>query len=98
MSKPAKTQWDFGDLFGGQLDQPADKSASEEPDQSRKAADERKEGAETGRPRAVEKSVATNRKILSVSELTSQIKRLLEGEVGMVWVTGEISNLKTQNS
>jgi exodeoxyribonuclease VII large subunit len=38
------------------------------------------------------------RKVLSVSELTTQIKRLLEKQVGQVWVTGEITNLRTQTS
>src|ERR1051325_9914347 len=38
------------------------------------------------------------RKVLSVSELTLQVKRLLEQHVGAVWVTGEISNLRVQPS
>jgi exodeoxyribonuclease VII large subunit len=38
------------------------------------------------------------RKVLSVTELTWQIKRLLEQHVGEVWVTGEITNLRFQNS
>src|SRR4051794_12107402 len=42
--------------------------------------------------------VKPERKILSVSELTAQIRRLLERQVGVVWVTGEISNLKSQSS
>src|SRR3989449_5216276 len=43
----------------------------------------------------VEQSV---RKVLSVTELTGQIRRLLEQEVGRVWVAGEITNLRTQSS
>ena len=58
MSKPSKSQWDFGDLF------PAE----------------------------------TARKVLSVWELTSDIKRLLEKQIGQVWVSGEITNLRAQNS
>ena len=58
MSKPSKSQWDFGELF------PTD----------------------------------TTRKVLSVSELTAQVKRLLEKQVGLVWVSGEITNLRTQSS
>lgn len=58
MSKPAKSQWDFGELF------PAE----------------------------------TTRKVLSVSELTSQVKRLLEKQIGAVWVSGEITNLRAQSS
>ena len=58
MSKPAKSQWDFGELF------PAEQT----------------------------------RKVLSVSELTAQVKRLLEKQVGQVWVTGEVTNLRAQSS
>jgi exodeoxyribonuclease VII large subunit len=38
------------------------------------------------------------RRVLSVSELTTQIKRLLEKQVGQVWVAGEVTNLRTQAS
>ena len=38
------------------------------------------------------------RKVLSVTELTGQVKRLLEQQVGQVWVSGEITNLKFQSS
>ena len=36
--------------------------------------------------------------ILTVAELTRQIRLLLEGEIGPVWVQGEISNLKQYQS
>src|SRR6266571_301890 len=58
MSKPAKSQWDFGELF------PTERT----------------------------------RKVLSVTELTWQIRRLLEEHVRQVWVTGEITNLRVQSS
>src|ERR1700742_3735809 len=38
------------------------------------------------------------RKILSVSELTAQVKRLLEQHVATIWVTGEVTNLRVQSS
>src|SRR6185437_12128893 len=38
------------------------------------------------------------RKILSVSELTAYVKRLLENQVGTIWVTGEVTNLRAQSS
>ena len=38
------------------------------------------------------------RKVLTVSELTGAIRRVLEKEVGQVWVTGEITNLRVQGS
>src|SRR5882762_3000947 len=38
------------------------------------------------------------RRVLSVSELTWQIRRLLEQHVGRIWVTGEITNLRNQSS
>ena len=40
----------------------------------------------------------TTRRVLSVSELTGQIKRLLEQQIGPVWVSGEITNLRAQSS
>ena len=58
MSKPFKSQWDFGELFPPE----------------------------------------TLRRVLTVTELTASIRRLLEREVGRVWVTGEISNLRVQSS
>ena len=58
MSKPAKSQWDFGELF----------------------------------------TPAETRKVLSVWELTSDIKRLLEKQIGAIWVSGEITNLRAQSS
>src|SRR5438034_4910721 len=38
------------------------------------------------------------RRVLTVSELTSQVRRLLEKELGLVWVTGEVTNLRAQSS
>ena len=58
MSKQAKSQWDFGELFP--------------PEQTRK--------------------------VLSVSELTGQVRALLEKHVGQIWVGGEITNLRAQSS
>ena len=58
MSKPAKSQWDFGELFTAQ---PA-------------------------------------RKVWSVWELTADIKRVLAKQIGTVWVSGEITNLRAQSS
>ena len=58
MSKPAKSQWDFGELF----------------------------------------SPAEMRKVLSVLELTGTVRALLEKQIGTVWVSGEITNLRAQSS
>src|SRR3954453_21495392 len=38
------------------------------------------------------------RKVLTVAELTGQIRRLLEKQWGEIWVTGEITNLRIQAS
>jgi exodeoxyribonuclease VII large subunit len=38
------------------------------------------------------------RKVLSVSELTVQVRRLLEKSIGQIWVGGEITNLRAQSS
>jgi exodeoxyribonuclease VII large subunit len=43
-------------------------------------------------------SPGAERKILSVSELTAQVRRLLEQQIGSVWVTGEATNLRAQSS
>jgi exodeoxyribonuclease VII large subunit len=72
MSKPPKSQWDFGELFPPS---PGNSGAT----------------GPTGSPSA-------GRTVLSVSELTTQVKRLLEKSVGSVWVTGEITNLRAQSS
>ena len=42
--------------------------------------------------------VEATRRVWSVSELTAQVKRLLERELGRVWVTGEITNRRLQSS
>jgi exodeoxyribonuclease VII large subunit len=38
------------------------------------------------------------RKVLSVSELTGQIRALLEKQIGQIWVGGEITNFRAQSS
>ncbi len=58
MSKPVKSQWNFGELF----------------------------------------PTEPTRRVLSVSELTTQVKRLLEKQIGSLWVSGEITNLRAQSS
>src|SRR4030095_1725728 len=41
---------------------------------------------------------SATRRVYSVGELTQQIKGLLEGQLGTVWVSGEITNLRLQGS
>lgn len=43
-------------------------------------------------------SQEATRRVFSVSELTSDIRRTLERQVGQVWVSGEITNLRQQMS
>jgi exodeoxyribonuclease VII large subunit len=38
------------------------------------------------------------RRVFSVTEVTATVRRLIEQQIGTVWVTGEISNLRTQTS
>jgi exodeoxyribonuclease VII large subunit len=38
------------------------------------------------------------RKVFSVAELTVQIRQLLEKQIGQVWVSGEVTNLRAQSS
>jgi exodeoxyribonuclease VII large subunit len=85
MAKPVKTQWDFGELFAEQAAPARESPASEPP--SRDSA-----------PAAPVRPTKPVRKILSVTELTSQIRRILEGQFGHIWVTGEITNLRNQSS
>lgn len=42
--------------------------------------------------------VEATQRVLTVSELTSDIRRLLEQRIGQVWVTGEITNGREQSS
>jgi len=49
-------------------------------------------------PAAPARPLKPARKVLSVTELTSQIRRVLEGQIGQIWVTGEITNLRIQSS
>ena len=58
MSKPLKSQWNFGELFP---------------------------------PEAT-------RRVFTVSELTLTVRRLIEGQIGRIWVAGEISNFRLQSS
>ncbi len=43
-------------------------------------------------------ATAAPRRVMSVSELTSQIRRMLEQEIGVVWISGEITNFRAQGS
>jgi len=84
MPKQSKSQWDFsGELFPVEATSPA-----------RPATPPPAEAA----PAELVIPVTPVRKILSVSELTSQVRRLLEGQVGTIWVTGEVTNLRAQSS
>src|SRR3954463_8049662 len=39
-----------------------------------------------------------SRRILTVSQLTSNVRSLLEKQVGQVWVSGELTNFRAQSS
>ena len=43
-------------------------------------------------------SVHEMRRVFSVSELTGDVRRLLEKHIGTIWVTGEITNFRAQSS
>jgi len=85
MAKPVKTQWEFGDLFAEQNAATRESPASET---------SKRETPPAEQPRPLKPA----RKVLSVTELTSQIRRILEAQIGHVWVTGEITNLRNQSS
>ena len=40
----------------------------------------------------------TTRRILTVTQLTANVRSLLEKQLGQVWVSGELSNLRAQSS
>jgi len=40
----------------------------------------------------------STRKVWTVGEITTSIKRVLETQIGLVWVTGEVSNFRAQSS
>jgi exodeoxyribonuclease VII large subunit len=42
--------------------------------------------------------VEATRKVFSVAELTERIRRLLEKQIGQVWVSGEVTNFRAQSS
>jgi exodeoxyribonuclease VII large subunit len=42
--------------------------------------------------------VEATRRVFSVAELTEQIRRLLEKQIGQVWVSGEVTNFRAQSS
>ena len=42
--------------------------------------------------------VEETREVLTVSQLTNRVKRELENRIGLVWVEGEITNLRAQAS
>ena len=42
--------------------------------------------------------VEATRKVFSVAELTEQIRRLLEKQIGQLWVSGEVTNFRAQSS
>jgi exodeoxyribonuclease VII large subunit len=42
--------------------------------------------------------VEATRKVFSVGELTEQIRRLLEKQIGQIWISGEVTNFRAQSS
>ena len=47
---------------------------------------------------SLSESGGVGRQVLSVSELTTQIRALLEKQIGQIWVSGEVTNLRAQSS
>ncbi|MCC7377648.1 MAG: exodeoxyribonuclease VII large subunit [Verrucomicrobiales bacterium] len=90
MPRKASHQWDFGDLFA-KPSAPAARAQEAEPNAPAVA----RESA----PAEPEPSGgAAARRIYSVTEVTARIKAVLEKQVGQVWVSGEVSNLRVQAS
>ena len=97
MSKAAKSQWDFGELFEQEaLKKPTPPPNVPAPPSPAPPPASEARLAASAKPQQTVAQI--NRKVLTVSQLTAQIRRLLEGQLGQLWVTGEITNLKTQSS
>lgn len=47
---------------------------------------------------SLEPAVASENRILTVEQLNMQIRSLIEGQIGMVWIQAEISNFKPHSS
>jgi exodeoxyribonuclease VII large subunit len=97
MPRKASHQWDFGDLFA----QPSAASArakSQRPSSNPAARESAPEGAEAHEAAPAETEGGGLRRVYSVTEVTARIKAVLEKQVGQVWVSGEVSNLRTQSS
>jgi exodeoxyribonuclease VII large subunit len=103
---PSKSQWDFGDLFGQPPQESKRASKSKKKalpaDSTTATGDGGVPPVEPAIPSVASKPalplVPPPRRVLTVSELTWEVKRLLEREVGRVWVEGEITNLRMQAS
>ncbi|HEY0457276.1 MAG TPA: exodeoxyribonuclease VII large subunit [Verrucomicrobiae bacterium] len=93
MPKDVTTQWDFDDLFYEPSPKPAPHPV-EAPAQDEAAPTQ--SGKSSPPPNPVQPGAG--RKILSVSELTANLRQLFERQIGFVWVTGEITNFRLQTS
>src|SRR5437868_5729046 len=97
MARPVKTQWDFQDLFANVP------VAKAEPEPKTGEAAKTEAASVTADVEPVVSDVpepirpAPARRVLSVAELTARIRKLLESQVGFVWVSGEITNLRIQS-
>jgi exodeoxyribonuclease VII large subunit len=89
MGRIAKTQWDFDDLLSGRTTGPLAAPIPE----AVPAAEESSAPPPPSNPPS-----PPQRQILSVSELTGKIRRLLETSLSFVWVSGEVTNLRIQSS
>ncbi|HEY0455600.1 MAG TPA: exodeoxyribonuclease VII large subunit, partial [Verrucomicrobiae bacterium] len=93
MPKDVTTQWDFDDLFYEPSPNAAP-GAPESPVENEAGPTQSEKPSPTPKP----VQPGAGRKILSVSELTANLRQLFERQIGIVWVTGEITNFRLQNS
>lgn len=97
MPKPAKSQWDFGDLFEKA---PAPEPAKPPEPKIEKPPAKNSRAPVNQAPEAAPPEVMQPpaREIWAVSKLTSKIRDLLETHLGSLWVTGEATNIRIQSS
>ncbi|MBL9134701.1 MAG: exodeoxyribonuclease VII large subunit [Verrucomicrobiales bacterium] len=91
MPRKASHQWDFGDLFK----RPPTLTRRDDPGAATETSGT---GEAVRREKEAEKARTPERRVYSVTEVTARIKAVLEREVGPVWVSGEVSNLRAQSS
>jgi exodeoxyribonuclease VII large subunit len=114
MPEKAKSQWDFGELFppeaarpekakaGSKVKEPSGELGGKTSNIQHRTSNIEGESRQSRLASAavgnIEGEGKAGRRVLTVGELTAEVRRLLETQVGQIWVTGEVTNLRAQSS